>query len=231
MVAEVRVINAAIVRPDRPNEEFFGLKSSNFVNPQYESSPFGTVIIPPTSLIYHSGLRNKGRVTSERSRDRMSKLFTRSLDFSPNIMLQEGDRVMYNSMMHVDNEDDKIEDCLIIPYSLIYALVNNDIISPMNGFVFCEPIEYKTKVWEGFHRTGMKDIIPGLGRIKHLGPKVEYKWEYPGGDNPIDVEVGDVVLFDPGASVEVEWPLFRKFGRLLKIQRKDIFAKTNEYED
>lgn len=217
------LVNHCLVRPQKNLVNNIGLKSANFVNPQFEAGVWGEVIEPPSILVFNK--MPKLTVKSQENIRRNNLLHRRSLQFSPTIKLKKGDQVLYNYIMQVDNEEDRIGDCLLIPYDYIYCIVRQDQVLCPNGYILIERIPLMEDI------AGMKvstdKYHKGYGKIRYIGPKCKYLDGYK--DNIGKLKHGDYIFFDEKMAVRVEWPLYNKLNKgkhpLIRIQHKDVLFR------
>lgn len=227
--SRIILVNHALVCPDESFTEYLGLRTANFVNPQYEASPFGEVFLPPSALYFARGnLKDRGRSAIEA--DRLSTEVRRSALFDSKIEIEKGDKVMFTPMMYVDNEDDKIGEYLLVPYDQMFAVIRDDEVIMLNGYLFVEPLSYKEEeaIFEGLQTLKAGSVKPGVGKIMYIGSNASYLYTDNLDNLQVDVNRNQTVLFDPNAGVRVEWPGFQKLNQggheLIRIQRKDIYG-------
>lgn len=225
------LINHALVRVDADYDSYAGLKTAYFVNEQFGVSVFGTVVEPPSLLYFHrppKNLKNVSQKQLEATQDRVR----RSCLFDTKVEIKKGDRVLLNYTVHLENEDITVGENLLVQYDMLYAAFRGDKTIMLNGFILAEQMEYKSNALHGMKVSRDSDIEPGIARIIHIGSPVGYQQHYKSTDRDKKLSIGDEVLFHPGASVRCEWSLFNTLNptgnHLIRIQRKDIFAKLAE---
>lgn len=160
--------------------------------------------------------------------------------------LQEGDRValyflaVQNCLSperkhYIKNFDDVY---IFIKYHNIYAVIRDDDIIPVNGYLLVEPMEdpawirMKSKAEEkGLEipdMRGLSNVNVVYGKIAYAGkPNKSYNSPYKS-DNQIDVKVSDEVVMKRITDIPVEYEYHTKLDggrKLYRVQRHQILAK------
>ena len=218
--------NHCLVEPEQAHDQFIGFQTANFVNPQFEASPFGKVIAAPSIIKFYR--RETRRNVSSRAMEASGVRLRRSVQFS-SVGIREGDRILFSAMMLVNNEDDMIGPYLMVPVDEIYASFREGETVMQNGYILAEELPYTSEdnPLHGMETSRETDIKPGTASIVNIGEPTEYAYEYTAKDTSV-LKVGDIVFYHPETYVTVEWQMYNTLNpsgnRLLRLQRKDIFA-------
>ncbi len=230
MEVKQTVGNNVIVRLD-PENEFITMKSGIqlYVDTSFEPEKhvvrIGTVEKVPENLIYNHGKTGYPWKTT--------------------MELKEGDRVVMYFLA--------IQNCLrpekktywrkgktvwiAIKYHNIYAIILDQNIQPVNGYLFVEPVEDPEflRMQKEYKRIGMEQVDlrkPSntdvtYGKIKYAGkPNEMYADDYKS-DNFHDEYLGDIIVMKRIRDIPVEYEYHAKIDngkKLYRIQRHDILA-------
>lgn len=157
-----------------------------------------------------------------------------------------GDKVIfyYLSVVNALNKSNKRyllegnDRYVFISYEFIYAIVRDDKVIPINGYVLLEGVEDPaiTAERERMKKIGLAYVVTErrsnshvtYGKVKYVStPNREYV-DADQSDEGIDVEVGDVVVIRKTNDIPLQYNLHQKVNEgkpLLRVQRRSIFAK------
>lgn len=127
---------------------------------------------------------------------------------------------------------------VFIEYQYIYALMRDDKIIPINGYVLIEPVEDSsiTQEKDRMKKLGMELVVGGsrsstnvtYGIVRYAGiPNRQYVDEGHT-DEGVDITVGDTVVIRRTNDIPLQYSLHQKINdgkALYRVQRRNILAK------
>jgi hypothetical protein len=230
MKAKQTLGNNVIIKLD-PENKVIKTKSGLelFVDTSFEPEKhvvrIGTVEAMPDELIYHHGKTG--------------------YPWKTKIELQVGDRVvMYflaiQNCLRPERKSYWKEGAAIriaIKYHNIYAIIRDQNIIPINGYLFVEPLD--DPAWldkkERFEKINLNlpdlrkpsNVDVSYGKIRYMGSPNEEYADFYKSDLNHDEEVGDAIVMKRIRDIPVEYEYHAKIdngSKLYRIQRHDILA-------
>jgi hypothetical protein len=259
--------NRVYVKLDTPNDHIERVKGARIeidttYQPEKHITRTGTVIGVPESLVYyktHTPEPEKAKMYDERYMEEFARnnppRSYGGLPWKTEMELQVGDRVVmyflavdncmkqgayekeyefYNGIMNMD----KKEEFIYVKYQNIYAVIRDEKVIPINGYVLVEPItnpvqEQREKEAEAKKIKLVSDDKPSntnavYGRIVYIGkPNIEYREKYMSDEGYDDLKEGDEVIMKKISDIPMEYEYHAKVDggrKLFRVQRHDIIA-------
>lgn len=202
----------------------------------------GTVLKTPERLIYNGDIINgtmKIIGLSLSIASEISELRAKSVQFDVPMDLQEGDTVFFKYIEHFNCYkegrvvSDEFEDTLLMGYDSLIMAVRDGRPIMLNGNILVEPIKLKTDD-SGLSKRDEKGRLrpvqkkkkskSSVGVVRYIGSVCKGYLNYPGDEDAENIQVGDVVIYDPRLGISLEHEYHRTFHveRLVRMQRKDI---------
>jgi len=127
---------------------------------------------------------------------------------------------------------------VLIPYQFLYAIIRDEKIIPINGYVLIQPVENPsiTRERERMKALGMELIVGDkrnsneviYGRVKYLGTPNRRYVDENASDEGVDIAVGDVVVIRKTNDIPLQYDLHQKINqgvKLFRVQRRNLLAK------
>ncbi|MEE9337986.1 MAG: co-chaperone GroES family protein [Methylococcaceae bacterium] len=118
----------------------------------------------------------------------------------------------------------------LIPYDQCFVLKRKNNIIPINGYILAEKLAIKKE------KIGLLDIPESLkittsskfAKIKHIGGPVRgYRGEHEICEMNINVNVGDIVIYDKNSDIPIQYEYHNDVddkNKYVRMQRRDISA-------
>lgn len=242
---EALVIPVGAVHRDGPDESE-AKKDNREAQAKWDSaqhvSVAGIVLKTPERLIYNGGIINetmKKVGLSLSIASEISELRAKSVQFDVPMDLLAGDAVFFKYIEHFNCYKegrivtDEFEDTLLMGYdSLIMAIRDGQPIM-LNGNILIEPIKLKSSESGLSMRDERGRLRPvqkkkkaksSVGVVRYIGSPCNGYLNYAQDEDMKNIQVGDVVIYDPRLGISLEHEYHRTFhvARLVRMQRKDI---------
>ena len=128
---------------------------------------------------------------------------------------------------------------IFIEYTYIYAVIRDEKIIPVNGYVLIQPCEDPaiTQERERMEKLGMELVVLETrtnthviyGKVKYVGTPIREYVEEEHTDEGVDVSPGDTVVIRKVSDIPLQYSLHSKIddgAKYYRVQRKNILAKV-----
>lgn len=212
------ISNWVIVKVTKKNDEIKVGDKTLYLDTSFEKEKnierYAEVVFPPKRLNFE--VRGAARMEQE-----------------VDMELRTGDIVYFHfNTLLVSEKDQRFiikdnEKLYFIPYNSIYCAKRRDDVVMINGWVLVEPKEEQVKTILELPKYLRNKESMQVGTVKYIGNHVRKYFNYPGVEDSLEINKGDVVFFDSEDSIPMEYDTHNTLGKLYRMQRKDILAKKS----
>jgi len=224
--------NQVLIKLD-PENDRIKLKGGGerYVDTNYEPEKHATV----TGIVW--GLPSRLRYTG---------IPNRGMPWLTDMEVNLGDRVVIYYLSIVNALNPQNNRCMIegedryvlVPYDKIYSVFGEGFVRPVNGYVLVEPVTdpFIEELRARMNAIGLEAVIfqkksnthVTFAKVKYMGAPIREYVDENSSDEGVDIAIGETVVLRKTYDVPLEYSLHAKLdgGKLLKVQRRNILAKT-----
>lgn len=209
-------------------------------HPQAHTVIHGIVTTAPEKLLFFKdeilAIKNEFGSTQHCPVDRREEiqwLTSKSMFYDVPVEVQQGDFILFHYNVYAQAQKEgrffqkNGETTILIPYDMCYVVIREEKIIPLNGIVLLEPVVNKQS--EVIITEDKEDKL--LGKIAHIGCKVNGYLDYMEETDDDFFEVGDLVAFRKRSVVDFEYPLHRMLDKKYwRLWRRDLLGKVESVD-
>ena len=221
--------NLIMIRLDKENDTVKGLFVDTTFEPERHTTVTGVIWGLPSHLQY-TGKPNIGMPWETPLEAKMGDgVIMYYLSVVNALKPKEGRYILEDGERYV-----------LIPYQFLYALIRDEKIIPVNGYILIEPCENPevTRQREVMKKIGLEMVEPTdkrnsneviFGRVKYTSVPNRQYVDDNSSDEGVDIAVGDVVVIRKTNDIPLQYSLHAKIDdgtKYYRVQRRNIMAKV-----